>query len=119
MKQPSITAIVGDELRITRLRAKITQEKLAECAGVERSLISDLERGTSNPSFYFFLRLAIALGVEPDQLLSRIWTEYTSKGGRLDDLPAGVKPRGSSATKPLDKKVGKVFAATRNSRSRS
>ena len=110
MKRPSIATIFGDELRITRVGAKLTQEMLAEKAGVERSLISDLERAVSNPSLYFFLRLAAAMGEVPDHLLARVWKEYAGKGGRLEDLPAGVKARGLLATKQVAKKTKKSVA---------
>ena len=111
MKRPSITEIVGDELRITRLRAKLTQEKLAEMAGVERSLISDLERGVSNPSLYFFVRLASAMGDQPDEVMTRVWTEFVEKGGRLADLPAGVKTRGAQASKVVGAKSKRILRA--------
>ncbi len=47
----------------------MTQEQLALEAGVERSYVSDLERGTRNPSVRLLGRLAEALGIEPKALL--------------------------------------------------
>lgn len=43
--------------------------RLALDAGMERSNVSDLERGTRNPSVRALGRLADALGIEPKLLL--------------------------------------------------
>ena len=47
----------------------MTQEQLALEAGMERSYVSDLERGERNPSVRALGRLATALSVEPMKLL--------------------------------------------------
>ncbi len=47
----------------------MSQEQLALDAGMERSYVSDLERGTRNPSVRALGRLAEALDVEPMALL--------------------------------------------------
>jgi transcriptional regulator with XRE-family HTH domain len=47
----------------------MSQERLALDAGMERSYVSDLERGMRNPSVRALGRLAEALGVEPGLLL--------------------------------------------------
>lgn len=47
----------------------MTQEQLALETEMERSYVSDLERGTRNPSVKALGRLAEALGIEPHMLL--------------------------------------------------
>lgn len=47
----------------------MTQEQLAAAAEMERSYVSDLERGTRNPSVAALARIATALEVEPHVLL--------------------------------------------------
>lgn len=47
----------------------MTQEELALEAEMERSYVSDLERGTRNPSVRALGRLAKALKIEPYLLL--------------------------------------------------
>lgn len=47
----------------------MTQEQLALEAEMERSYVSDLERGTRNPSVRALGRLAKALQIEPHLLL--------------------------------------------------
>lgn len=39
-----------NELKPARHRAKLTQQELANIAGVSRKVISDIERGIGNPS---------------------------------------------------------------------
>ena len=49
----------------------MSQEQLAFEAEMKRSYVSDLERGTRNPSVRALGRLAVALQVEPGDLLRR------------------------------------------------
>lgn len=50
----------------------MTQEQLAAAAEMERSYVSDLERGTRNPSVAALGRIAVALDIEPHILLMNI-----------------------------------------------
>jgi transcriptional regulator with XRE-family HTH domain len=61
--------ILGRNVRDARRKAGMSQEQLAFEAGMKRSYVSDLERGTRNPSVKAIGRLAAALGVEPPDLL--------------------------------------------------
>jgi len=63
--------ILGRNVRAARLRQGLSQEQLAFDAGMKRSYVSDLERGTRNPSVKAIERLATALGVEPPELLRK------------------------------------------------
>lgn len=60
---------LGKRVRILRIEAKLSQEELAFRAGMKRSYLSDLERGTRNPSVRALERLAVALQVHPTKLL--------------------------------------------------
>jgi transcriptional regulator with XRE-family HTH domain len=55
-------------LRELRDHASLSQEELAERAGVSRATIADLERGKRSPQPKTRRKLAAALGVEPHQL---------------------------------------------------
>lgn len=66
-----VVQLLGMNVRRHRKLKGLSQEKLALEAGVERSYVSDLERGTRNPSVRLLGRLAVALGVEPAALLER------------------------------------------------
>lgn len=61
--------ILGRNVREARRRAGMSQEQLAFEAGMKRSYVSDLERGTRNPSLKAIGRLAGALGLDPAELL--------------------------------------------------
>lgn len=64
-----VVQLLGVNVRHYRKLKDMTQERLALDAGMERSYVSDLERGMRNPSVRALGRLAEALGVEPGLLL--------------------------------------------------
>lgn len=66
-----VVQLLGLNVRHYRKLKGMTQEQLAVAAGMERSYVSDLERGTRNPSVAALGRLADALSVTPDCLLQR------------------------------------------------
>jgi transcriptional regulator with XRE-family HTH domain len=67
-----LVQLLGENVRRLRKTKGISQEELALDAGMKRSYLSDLERGTRNPSVRALGRLAEALGVEPEQLLKPV-----------------------------------------------
>jgi transcriptional regulator with XRE-family HTH domain len=64
-----VVQLLGMNVRRYRKLRGMTQEALALEVGMERSYVSDLERGTRNPSVRALGRLAQALDVEPKELL--------------------------------------------------
>ncbi|CAN5530469.1 helix-turn-helix transcriptional regulator [soil metagenome] len=64
-----VVETLGANVREYRKLRGLTQEQLALEAEMERSYVSDLERGTRNPSVKARGRLAEALGIEPHLLL--------------------------------------------------
>lgn len=64
-----VVALFGKNVRTLRDREGLSQEELAFRASMKRSYLSDLERGTRNPSVRALGRLADALGVAPSRLL--------------------------------------------------
>jgi transcriptional regulator with XRE-family HTH domain len=64
-----VVEVLGANVRRYRKLAGISQEELSHRTGIKRSYISDLERGTRNPSVRALGRLAAALKIEPTQLL--------------------------------------------------
>ena len=68
-RQMDVVQLLGENVRRYRKLKGMTQEQLAAEAGMERSYVSDLERGTRNPSVAALGRLAEALDILPFQLL--------------------------------------------------
>jgi transcriptional regulator with XRE-family HTH domain len=61
----------GLRLREVRLKAGVSQEKLAELAGLHRTYVSSVERGLRNISLENIDRLAAALDVELADLMPK------------------------------------------------
>lgn len=66
-----LVQLLGANVRKWRKLRGLSQEELALDADMKRSYVSDLERGTRNPSVRALGRLAAALNVEPYDLLKR------------------------------------------------
>jgi transcriptional regulator with XRE-family HTH domain len=65
-KQKNILAL---NIKTIRTRANLSQEKLALEAGVDRTLVSKIERKMANPSIEILIKLGIALKVSVVTLL--------------------------------------------------
>ena len=63
--------VLGRNVREWRKRRGLSQEQLALESEMKRSYVSDLERGTRNPSVKAIGRLAQALRVDPELLLKK------------------------------------------------
>lgn len=59
----------GEQVRRIRKLRGLSQEDLAELAGLHRTYIGGIERGERNVALVNIVRLAKALGVSPSQLL--------------------------------------------------
>src|SRR5512141_2987582 len=70
---------------------QLTQEQLAERAGIHATTIGKIERGQQIPSLALFILIAQALACPPADLLRRVLPELVSKG--YED-PAVVLVRG-------------------------
>ena len=60
----------GNRIRVLRGRLALTQEQLAERAGISVDFLSLIERGKNSPSFENLDGLAAALGVTVAQLFA-------------------------------------------------
>lgn len=61
----------GQALRRARLRAGVTQERLALDSGLDRTFVSSLERGVRQPSLTTLFVLARSLHISPNLLVKR------------------------------------------------
>ena len=60
---------IGKKVKEARMRRLLTQEELAEKAGVSPSTIVNIERDQTVPHFRTIRKLAEALNVDPTSLL--------------------------------------------------
>ena len=67
-KRNGILAALGLNARHAREKKELTQEKLAEKAGLDPTYISGIERGLRNPGIKNVARLAKALGLTTAEL---------------------------------------------------
>jgi transcriptional regulator with XRE-family HTH domain len=64
-----VVVYVGQKLKTIRTRRLLTQEELAERAGVSAATVVNVERNKQEPHFRTIRKLAKALNVDPTELL--------------------------------------------------
>lgn len=69
MSPSKIQSAFGENLRVIRTKRGISQEKLADLAGLHRTYVSSAERGERNVSLETIEKLAKALGVSMAALM--------------------------------------------------
>ena len=62
---------IAANLREARIQAGLSQEALALAADVDRTYVSQIERGIGNPSIAILVRLANKLSVDVSEVLRR------------------------------------------------
>jgi transcriptional regulator with XRE-family HTH domain len=66
-----VVVYVGDNVRELRTLSALTQEELADRAGITATALSRIERNEAEPRPSTLRKLAAALGVEPRELIKR------------------------------------------------
>ena len=61
---------LGSSIRATRKAMNLSQESLADAAGIDRSHMGKIERGERNVTLLNLVRIAKALGSRPSILMS-------------------------------------------------
>jgi transcriptional regulator with XRE-family HTH domain len=74
-----IEAIFGKVLKSLRIKNDLTQDKLAEISTLERTFISMMERGNSQPSLTTIFELARALKMKPSDLVRLVELEFDNQ----------------------------------------
>lgn len=59
-------------VRVLRVKRKLSQEALAAEADMDRSYLGDMERGERNPSLIALLKLSMALGCSLNDLVADV-----------------------------------------------
>ena len=83
----SLAERFGRAVRVERTRQGLSQEGLAELAGLDRTYISGLERGRRNPALSTVERIADALRAESWQLLQ---AQASPAASSADILPTNL-----------------------------
>ncbi|MFN3999872.1 helix-turn-helix domain-containing protein [Algoriphagus sp.] len=60
---------VGEQIKLARLRRKLSADQLAERTGISRRTIYSIEKGSSGVSIGYYLNVLKVLGLEKDILL--------------------------------------------------
>lgn len=71
----NVTKIVGERLRSARQKAKMSQETVAELAGVHPTYIGQLERGEKNATIESIFKVARALNLPLEELFANLISE--------------------------------------------
>ena len=64
-----VVVYIGEKLKEVRTKRLLTQDELAEKAGVSQSTIANIERNHAEPQFRTIRKLAKALDIDPTKLL--------------------------------------------------
>ena len=64
-----VVVYIGEILVRARTKRLLTQDELAEKAGVSQSTIANIERDNAEPQFRTIRKLAKALDIDPTELL--------------------------------------------------
>ncbi len=72
MRVEQISTVFGQVLREQRISRQLSQEELALAADVDRTFVSQMERGIRQPTITTLMKLAGALGIQPSTLIIRM-----------------------------------------------
>ena len=72
----AIKTTIGDLIRRKRADKAWTQEKLSSEAGISNRFLQKIEAGDRAPSLETIFKLASALAITPDKLITPIWKEW-------------------------------------------
>ena len=81
---------LGEDIKLARLRRKLSAEQVAERAGISRSTLWQIEKGMPNVSMGYYAQVLFVLGLEKN--LSCMVADDTL-GRKLQDAEILIKKR--------------------------
>ena len=90
---PRLTKILGElgeDIKLARLRRRLSAEQIAERAGISRSTLWQIEKGMPNVSMGYYAQVLFVLGLEKN--LSNMAADDVL-GRKLQDAEIVVKKR--------------------------
>lgn len=96
-----LNALISRNLKTLRAVRNLTQDGLAEAAGISKNYLAEIEIGRKYPSSGVYLKLAYALGVKPFFLLLESTPPYVtapdgSKASLMNEMKAVLDRHGLS-----------------------
>jgi transcriptional regulator with XRE-family HTH domain len=67
---------IGELVKEKRVAKSWTQEKLSSEAGINTRFLQKIEAGDRTPSLVTIFKLASALGIAPDKIITPVWKEW-------------------------------------------
>ena len=95
-KNKRLLQTVGENIKLARLRRKLTMDQVSERAGISRPTLSSLEKGSPSISLGIILQVLLVLGLEKDILLL---ADDDVLGRKIQDADLTVKERGPKNSK--------------------
>lgn len=95
-KTTKILAELGENIKLARLRRKLSMEQIAERANLGRTTLWAIEKGSPQVALGFYTQVLFVLGLEKDLLKIAV---DDALGRRLQDAKLLVKGRAPKKTK--------------------
>ena len=95
-KNQKILSLVGEQIKLARLRRKFSAELVAERAGISRPTLLSIEKGQAFVGIGSYINVLHVLGLEKDFLLLAKDDEL---GRKLQDLGLNTKERAPKKSK--------------------
>lgn len=95
-KAKKILSEVGENIRLARLRRKLSGEQVAERANISRPTLLSIEKGSAGVGIGSYLQVLVALGLEKDFLLL---AKDDVLGRKLQDANLSPKKRAPKKNK--------------------
>lgn len=103
-KTNRILLTVGEQIKLARLRRKLSAELVSERAGISRATLWAVENGSSTVSFGSYVSVLCALGLEKDVLLLAKDDELGRTLQDMNLLPKKRAPKKDRDTEVFDEK---------------
>ncbi|UCU99246.1 helix-turn-helix domain-containing protein [Acidovorax radicis] len=101
IEESRLYVVLGEIIRSRRLLAEFTQAQLAEQVGLERTSITNIEKGVQKVPLHVLFRICGALDVSATKLLESLNVDESAERRESEIDGATIKAQLSSAGSPL------------------